>query len=90
MILQMHISNATPEMRDWLDRNGYVLSADWLDCTNYMRDFNPAKVADFCSLLCEITSVDMQFDRYQILPDLPAEYDDFYVEHDALGGDWEG
>lgn len=67
MTLHLHYAEPlSPEQREWLTTNWFqVDESDWLDVTNYIRYFDKNRVNDFIGLICEITSLDLAFDKWE-------------------------
>lgn len=67
MQLLFHISKPKPKELEWLYKNQYSVNDEgWLDCTQWASAFHKDDVLSFCSLMQEITSVDLQFDKWKI------------------------
>ena len=67
MQLLFHISEPKPRDLEWLYQNKYSVDTEgWLDCTRWADAFHKDDVLSFCSLMQEITSVDLIFDKWKI------------------------
>jgi hypothetical protein len=68
--MTLHLHYAKPlssEERAWLTTNWFqVDESDWLDVTNYIRYFDKNRINDFIGLICEITSLDLAFDKWEL------------------------
>jgi hypothetical protein len=67
--MTLHLHYAKPlssEERAWLTNNWFqVDETDWLDVTDYIRYFDKNRINDFIGLICEITSLDLAFDKWE-------------------------
>ena len=67
--MTLHLHYAQPlssEERAWLTTNWFkVDETDWLDVTDYIRYFDKNRINDFIGLICEITSLDLAFDKWE-------------------------
>jgi hypothetical protein len=67
--MTLHLHYAKPlssEERSWLTTNRYqVDDNNWLDVTNYIRYFDKNRINDFIGLICEVTSLDLAFDKWE-------------------------
>jgi hypothetical protein len=67
--MTLHLHYAKPlssEERAWLTNNRFkVDETDWLDVTDYIRYFDKNRINDFIGLICEITSLDLAFDKWE-------------------------
>jgi hypothetical protein len=68
--MTLHLHYAKPlssEERAWLTNNRFkVDETDWLDVTDYIRYFDKNRINDFIGLICEITSLDLAFDKWEL------------------------
>ena len=68
--MTLHLHYAKPlssEQRKWLTTNWFqVDESDWLDVTNYIRYFDKNRVNEFIGLICEVTSLDLAFDKWEL------------------------
>lgn len=67
MTLHLHYANPLSSAdREWLTTNWFkVDETDWLDVTDYIRYFDKNRVNEFIGLICEITSLDLAFDKWE-------------------------
>lgn len=67
MTLHLHYAEPlSPEQREWLTTNLFqVDDNNWLDVTNYIRYFDRSRIYDFVEMICEITCVDLGFDKWE-------------------------
>lgn len=67
--MTLHLHYAQPlssEQREWLTTNRYRVDDDnWLDVTNYIRYFDKNRINEFIGLICEVTSLDLAFDKWE-------------------------
>ena len=67
--MTLHLHYAKPlssEERAWLTTNLFqVDDNNWLDVTNYIRYFDRSRIYDFVGMICEITCVDLGFDKWE-------------------------
>lgn len=67
--MTLHLHYAQPlssEQREWLTTNRYqVDDNNWLDVTNYIRYFDKNRINEFIGLICEVTSLDLAFDKWE-------------------------
>ena len=67
--MTLHLHYAKPlssEQSKWLTTNWFqVDESDWLDVTNYIRYFDKNRVNEFIGLICEVTSLDLAFDKWE-------------------------
>ena len=67
MQLLFHIYEPKPRDLEWLYQNKYSVDTEgWLDCTRWADAFHKDDTLSFCSLMQEITSVDLIFDKWKI------------------------
>lgn len=68
--MTLHLHYAEPlssEQREWLTTNRYRVDDDnWLDVTNYIRYFDKNRINEFIGLICEVTSMDLAFDKWEL------------------------
>ena len=68
--MTLHLHYAKPlssEQRKWLTTNWFqVDESDWLDVTNYIRYFDKNRINEFIGLICEVTSLDLAFDKWEL------------------------
>ncbi len=68
--MTLHLHYAKPlssEEREWLITNLYrVDDNNWLDVTDYIRYFDKNRVNEFIGLICEVTSLDLAFDKWEL------------------------
>lgn len=67
--MTLHLHYAEPlssEHREWLTTNLFQVDDDnWLDVTNYIRYFDKDRINEFIGLICEATSLDLAFDKWE-------------------------
>lgn len=68
MTLHLHYAKPlSPKEREWLTTNWFqVDESDWLDVTNYIRYFDKNRINEFIGLICEVTSLDLAFDKWEL------------------------
>lgn len=68
--MTLHLHYAKPlssEQREWLTANWYrVDDNNWLDVTDYIRYFDKNRINEFIVLICEATSLDLAFDKWEL------------------------
>lgn len=68
--MTLHLHYAKPlssEQRKWLTTNWFqVDESDWLDVTNYIRYFDKNRINEFIGLICEVTGMDLAFDKWEL------------------------
>ena len=67
MTLHLHYAQPlSPKQKEWLTTNLFqVDDNNWLDVTNYIRYFDRSRIYDFVGMICEITCVDLGFDKWE-------------------------
>jgi hypothetical protein len=68
MTLHLHISSkVSNKVRNFLSNNFFVSidANNWLDCTYFIKDFNPNKISDFVTLVIEAIGIDLAFDKWE-------------------------
>lgn len=67
MTLHLHYAKPlSPKHREWLTTNLFqVDDNNWLDVTKYIRYFDKNRINEFIGLICEVTSLDFAFDKWE-------------------------